>query len=155
MYSQLHTNAFHNHDHEHDCHTTSRLQPTRQWVGALPQSHPGLCGTPVSPGKDTRGTRGPARGKAVGRGWPTTSTTTTDKRPHDKDRSEPNVLSATSADTHVEPYTIALNVPGETASWKFGEGQIADRVWTTSLPCLCVSLRFKMLWMQCNFRAAL
>ena len=42
-YSQLHRNAFH--DDDHDCHTTSRLQPTRQRVGALPQSHPGPCGS--------------------------------------------------------------------------------------------------------------
>ena len=42
-----------------------------------------------------------------GRGWPTTSTTTTEKRPHDKDRSESNVLSATSADTHLESYMVA------------------------------------------------
>ena len=42
-----------------------------------------------------------------GRGWPTTSTTTTEKRPHDKDRSESNVLSATSGDTHLESYMVA------------------------------------------------
>ena len=60
-FCQLHTNAFH--DYEHDGHTTSRLPQTRQWVGALPQSHPALCGTP---GKDTHGTREPVRGKAVG-----------------------------------------------------------------------------------------
>ena len=51
-------------EHEHDDHITSRLQTTQQRVGASPQSHPGLCDTPVGPGK-------PARGKAVG--GPTTS----------------------------------------------------------------------------------
>ena len=35
-------------------------------VGALPQSHPGLRGTPVGPGKDTHGTPVPLRRKAVG-----------------------------------------------------------------------------------------
>ena len=68
-YSQLH----HDHDHaqEHDYLTTSRLQQPRQWVGVLSKSHPGLCGTPVGPCKDTHGTLGPVRGKAVG--GPTTS----------------------------------------------------------------------------------
>ena len=37
------------HEHEHDDHITSRLQPSQQWVGALSQSHPGLCGTPARP----------------------------------------------------------------------------------------------------------
>ena len=46
----------------------SRLQHT-QWVGALSQSHPGLCGTPV--GAKQGGTLGPLRWKAVG--GPTTS----------------------------------------------------------------------------------
>ena len=64
-YSQLHTNAFHDHDHEHDCHDTSRLQPTRQWVGALSHSHPGLFCTPWVPARHPRYT-GPVRGKAVG-----------------------------------------------------------------------------------------
>ena len=35
-------------------------------VGALPQSHPGLCGTLVGAGKDTHGTPVPLRRKAVG-----------------------------------------------------------------------------------------
>ena len=39
-YCQLHRNAFHDDVHEHDCHTKTRLQPTRQRVGALLQSHP-------------------------------------------------------------------------------------------------------------------
>ena len=46
-YSQLHLHVKHDHEH-HD-------QQPRQWVGALSQSHPGPCGTPVGPGKDTLG----------------------------------------------------------------------------------------------------
>ena len=51
----------------------------------MPQSHRGLCGTPVGPGKDTHGTPVPDR---EGRGWPTTSSTkmTTDKRQQDTDK---------------------------------------------------------------------
>ena len=62
-YSQLHN------EREIRARTRTRqphtiTTPTR--VGALSQSHPGLCGTPVGPGKDTHGTRGPVREKAVG-----------------------------------------------------------------------------------------
>ena len=57
-YSQLHMSARQ--------HKTSRLQPTHTRVGALPQSHAGLCGTLVVPGKDTHGTPVPLRRKAVG-----------------------------------------------------------------------------------------
>ena len=39
---------------------------TQRRVGALPQSHPGLCGTLVGPGKDTHGTPVPLRREAVG-----------------------------------------------------------------------------------------
>ena len=46
-YSQLHLHVKHDHEH-HD-------QQPRQRVGALSQSHPGPCGTPVGPGKDTLG----------------------------------------------------------------------------------------------------
>ena len=35
-------------------------------VSALPQSHPGLCGTLVGPGKDTHGSPVPLRREAVG-----------------------------------------------------------------------------------------
>ena len=49
-YSQLH----HDHAHEQDCHISSRLQEPHQWGGALSQSHPGLCGTPVSLGPDNK-----------------------------------------------------------------------------------------------------
>ena len=67
----------------------SRLQahqePHRERVGALPQSHFGLCGTPVGPSKDTHGTPVPNR---EGRGWPATTTTktTNNKRPQDTDK---------------------------------------------------------------------
>ena len=53
-------------EHERKARTTSRLQRTQQGFGVLPQSHPGLCGTPVGPGKDTHGTPVPLRRKAVG-----------------------------------------------------------------------------------------
>ena len=56
----------HEHGHGHDDHPTSRLQPPQQRLGALLQSHPGLCGTPVGPGKDTHGTLVPLRRKVVG-----------------------------------------------------------------------------------------
>ena len=49
-------------------------QPHTIRVGALPQSHPGLCGTPVGPGKDTHGTPVP---KQEGCGWPATTSTKT------------------------------------------------------------------------------
>ena len=38
-------------------------QPHTVRVGALPQSHPGLCGTPVGPGRDTHGTPVPKQGR--------------------------------------------------------------------------------------------
>ena len=69
-YCQLDMNASHDHDDENDCHTTSRFQPTRQRVGALPQSHPGLCGTPVGPGMVTHGTGRAVHWKAVGGAQP-------------------------------------------------------------------------------------
>ena len=78
-YSQLHMSVRHDHEHERTEHNMSRLQPTHRRVGALPQSHPGLCGTPVGPGKDTHGTPVPGR---EGRGWPDTSST---KRPLTRD----------------------------------------------------------------------
>ena len=46
--------------------SASQLQQPTQWDGALSQSHPGLCGTIVGPGKDTHGTPVPLRRKAVG-----------------------------------------------------------------------------------------
>ena len=52
--------VFHDHEHGHDVDVTSQ-----QWVGALSQSHPGLCGTPVGPGKDTHSTLGPVRERHV------------------------------------------------------------------------------------------
>ena len=70
-------------------HMMSRLQahqqPHEERVGALPQSHTELCGTPVGPGKDTHGTPVP---KQEGRGWPATTTTktTNDKRPQNTEK---------------------------------------------------------------------
>ena len=63
-YSQLHMSVMHDHEHELKAHTRrhdSNKHTTR--VVALPQSHPGLCGTPVGPGKDTHGTPVPEQGR--------------------------------------------------------------------------------------------
>ena len=56
----------HVHEHERTEHTMSRFQATQRRVGALPQSHLGLCGTLVGPGKDTHGTPVLLRRRAVG-----------------------------------------------------------------------------------------
>ena len=56
----------HEHEHVHDDHITSRHSQPQQSVGALSQSHPGICGTLVGPGKDTHDTPVPLRRKAVG-----------------------------------------------------------------------------------------
>ena len=72
--------AEHDHEHERTEHTMSRLQPTHTIVGALPQGHPGLWGTPVGPGKETHGTPVNEQGR---RGWAHNSfhdTTTTGLR---------------------------------------------------------------------------
>ena len=61
---------------EHHQHVRMRRQDDRRRtnrthrVGALPQSHPGLCGTLLGPGKDTDDTPVPLR--EGGRGWPKT-----------------------------------------------------------------------------------
>ena len=69
-YNQLLTHPSTHVESERKAHTTSRLQQhTQRWVGALSQSHPGLCGTPVGPGKDTHGTSVPKQGR------PSTKTT--------------------------------------------------------------------------------
>ena len=72
--SQLHMSVKHDHEHERTEHLMPRLQPTTtpRTVGALQQSHPGLCGTLVGPGKDTHGTPVPDR---EGRGWPKVTST--------------------------------------------------------------------------------
>ena len=53
--------------------TTGDAPTARTRVGALPHSHPGLCGTLVGPGKDTHGT--PVLLRREGRGWPETRST--------------------------------------------------------------------------------
>ena len=55
------------HGHGHDYHTSSRLQPTRQWVGALSQSHLGLWQTGGSRQGHPRYT---SASTEEGRGWP-------------------------------------------------------------------------------------
>ena len=57
-------------------------QPHTIRVGALPQSHPGLCGTLVGPGKDTHGTSVPKQGRL----W--VAKMTSDKRQQDTDKSQ-------------------------------------------------------------------
>ena len=60
-----HDNQDHDHDNDHSHDTTT----TR--VGALVAHHPGWVITPVGPGKDTHGSLGPLRRKAVGGPTPT------------------------------------------------------------------------------------
>ena len=78
------TNTSARHTRRHDSNDTNK-HATR--IVALPQSHPGLCGTPVGPGKDTHGTPVPDRER---RGWPnaTSTKTTTAKRQPDTDQSQ-------------------------------------------------------------------
>ena len=74
--------VMYDHEHERKAHTTSRLQQHTTSFGALPQSHPGLCGTPVGPGKDTHGTPVPDQGRpwvAHNQLHDTTTDYTTDK----------------------------------------------------------------------------
>ena len=72
--NQLSTRPSTHVEHERTEHKTSRHQQhTQTRVGALLQSHPGLCGTPVGPGKDTHGTPVPEQGRPSG--GPTSSTT--------------------------------------------------------------------------------
>ena len=80
-YSQWHMCVMY--EHERKAHTRrhdSNKHTTR--VGALPQSHPGLCGTLVGPSKDTHGTPVPKQGRP----WLAHNSfheTTSDKRPPD------------------------------------------------------------------------
>ena len=90
--SHLHKSVKHDHEHERNATTPTTPTTTYRRVGAVPQSHPGLCGTPVGPSKDTHGTPVPDR---EGRGWQTKSST---KRPPTNDNKtkttfESNVLS--------------------------------------------------------------
>ena len=107
-YNQLFTHPSTHVERERKKHMMSRLQshqqPHQERVGALPQSHPGLCGTPVGPGKDTHATPVPQTGKAVGGQTqpPRRRPTTNDHKTQASVKT--NVLSATSADTHLETY---------------------------------------------------
>ena len=88
-HNRLENYKFHNAEHHHrgqaHKHVRKRRQDDRRRinrthrVGALPQSHSGLCGTLVGPGKDTHGTPVPLRREAVGcpRFAPRDTTTTT------------------------------------------------------------------------------
>ena len=95
-YSQLHMSVRHDHEHERTERKTSRLQPTHTSVGVLPQSHPGLCGTQVGPGKDTHGTPVPQRRKAVS--GPT-------QAPRDDPRQK---TQPPGVDTHLETYSFGV-----------------------------------------------
>ena len=83
-------------------------QPTHTRVGALQQSHPGLCGTLVGPGKDTHGTPVPPWRKAVGgptqapRHDPPTNDNTTKTRSQDKRALSHQVLTR-----DLETYMVA------------------------------------------------
>ena len=57
----------HAHEHEHDHHTATRINSIRQWVGSLPQGHPGHLWHPIGSRQDTHCTLVPKRD---GRGWP-------------------------------------------------------------------------------------
>ena len=85
---------------------TTPSTPTTRRVGSLPQCHPGLCGTPVGPGKDTHGTPVPER---RGRGWP--GTTSTRQLPTNNNKTktslESNVFLATGVVIHLESYMVA------------------------------------------------
>ena len=94
QYSQLHMSV----ERERKEHTTSRLQQHQQphQEGLAPQSHPGLCGTPVGPGKDIHRAPVPDR---EGRGPDITSTV---RRPtNDKTDLESNVFSQTGTVRHL------------------------------------------------------
>ena len=106
-YSQWHMGVRHDSEHVRTERKTSRLQPTHTRVGSLSQGHPGLCGTPVCPGKDAHGTRGPVRRKGVARQLHDETT--------DRQGLETNVLSVNkfrltqqpSADRHLDTYTLS------------------------------------------------
>ena len=63
--TQLHMSVMY--EHERKAHTTPRLQQHTTRVGALPQSHPGLCGTPLVPVRTPTVHGCP---NSEGRGWP-------------------------------------------------------------------------------------
>ena len=103
--------AKHDHEHERTEHKTSRLQPTHTRVGALPQSHLGLCGTLVDPGKDTHATPVPLRRKAVGG---RTQAPRHDRRPKTTRQTRSNVLSGNR-------FWLTL---GNLQNWHFGRGRL-------------------------------
>ena len=76
----------------HDVTTPTTPTTTPRRVGAIPQSHPRLCGTPVAPGKDIHGTPVPDR---KGRWSPTRRLPT-----NDETDLESNVFSQTGAVRH-------------------------------------------------------
>ena len=101
----------------HDVTTPSTPTTTPRRIGALPQSHPGLCGTPVGLGRDSHGTPVPEQGRP----WVARNNlheddhrqTTTRHRPVSRQTS----VQETSADTHLETFTKG----GKSwRSWKIG-----------------------------------
>ena len=102
-YSQLHMSVTHDHEHERTERKTSRLQPTHTpRVGSSPQSHPGLCGTPVVPARTPTVHRCPNR---EGRGWPDkVHDKTTDTRQRQVSRQ--TCFQPPGDDTHLETYMV-------------------------------------------------
>ena len=100
VFSVAHERVSHDHEHEHDHHTT-----TRKGLALCSHITLDVISPPVGPSKDTHGTRGPVRGKAVG--GPTTSST---RRPPTNDRQTTTSLELNvryqqpGADRHLESY---------------------------------------------------
>ena len=108
----------------HDVTTPSTPTTTPRRVGALPQCHPGLCGTLVGPGKDAHGTLMPDR---EGRRWPdVTSTrrpTTNDQRQQDTDKRQDKRACRKQVPTDTKNLTIrvissgARSPPNQSDRW--------------------------------------
>ena len=88
MFSVAHERV--SHDHEHDHHTTARLQPTRKGLALCSHITLDVTTAPWVPAKNTHGTRGPREG----RGWP-------DNRPrHETTARQRQALSQTCETTN-------------------------------------------------------
>ena len=92
--------------------TTPTTHTTR--VGALPQSHPGLCGTPVGPGKDTHGTPVPEQGRLwVARQAPRHDDKQTTTRQRQVSRQ--TCCQRNQVLTHLETYMSGVPIPLDTS----------------------------------------
>ena len=119
----------------HDVTTPTTPTTTQRMIGAMPQSHFGLCGTPVGPARTPMVHRCP-RGKAVGGPQQALQ-----RRPPTNDNNtqtslETNVLSATGVMINLE-------------SFMFGSGHVGSRqygqVLCSSNPC-CVHMTTCVRW---------